>query len=320
MQDPPTLADIEAAASRIRGHVRVTPTVAAAPARDPLPGDTRLTLECLQVTGSFKPRGATNAIALLTPERRARGVVTASGGNHGLAVAYAAHRARMPATVYVPETTGPAKRRQIAAWGATVRVEGAVWDESAEAALAHGARTGACFVHPFADPAVIAGQGTLGLELLAAAPDADTVLVAIGGGGLIAGVAIALKARRADLRVVGVEPTGAATLHASRRAGAVVTLPRIDTAAVTLAPRRSDPLPFAVVERLVDDLVLVDDDQMRAAAAWLWSEHAVASELSGAATVAALQTGAYRPAQGERVVAIVCGAGRDGLPPTGEPG
>jgi threonine dehydratase len=287
--------------------------IAADRAHAPLPGRVFLKLECLQVTGSFKPRGAINALRSLAPDVAARGLVTASGGNHGLAVAYAGHIAGVPATIYLPETVAPEKVEKLRAWGAEPVVVGKVWDDSNAAGQAFARAQGRAFLHPFADPAVMAGQGTLGLEMLEEVPDADAYLVAIGGGGLIAGVATAIKAKRPAAKVIGIEPVGAATLYESRKAGRVITLPRIDTAAVTLAPRASDPRTFDVVNRLVDEIVLVDDAAMRAAARWLWFEHNVAAELSGAAAIAALQTGAWQPRPDERLVAIVCGVGRDGI-------
>ncbi|WP_374445042.1 threonine/serine dehydratase [Stella sp.] len=308
-----TLDDIRQARARIAGALRHTPVVEAAPAREPLPGRVALKLECLQVTGSFKPRGATNALRSLDPAAAARGLTTASGGNHGLAVAYVGWRAGLPTTIFLPASVPAAKVAKIEQWGADVRVTGQVWDESNEAALAHAARSGQAYIHPFADPMVMAGQGTLGLELLEQVPDAETLLVAIGGGGLAAGVATAVKAIRPGVRVVGIEPVGAPTLRESRRAGHLVTLPAITTEAGTLAPRRSAEATFAAIQAHVDDIVLVDDPAMRAAARWLWSEHAIAAEMSGAAAVAALTTGAYRPRPDERVAVIVCGAGTDGI-------
>lgn len=308
-----TLDDIRQARARIAGALRRTPVIEAAPARDPLPGRVALKLECLQVTGSFKPRGATNALRSLDPAAAARGLTTASGGNHGLALAYVGWRAGLPTTIFLPESVPAAKVAQFERWSAAVRVTGRVWDESNEAALAHAAASGQAYVHPFGDDAVMAGQGTLGLELLEDVPDAATLLVAIGGGGLIAGVATAVKATKPGVRVVGVEPVGAPTLLESRRAGRVVTLPGIATQAGTLAPRRTAEATFAAVQAHVDDIVLVDDDAMRAAAAWLWREHGVAAEMSGAAAVAALLTGAYAPRPDERIAAIVCGAGTDGI-------
>ena len=274
-----------------------------------------LKLESLQVTGSFKARGACNALAGLAPVALAQGVVTASGGNHGLAVAYAGWISGVPATIYLPTTVPAAKQRKLQAWGAQVVVEGSVWDDSNAAALRHAAQHGMAYLHPFADPLVIAGQGTVATEILDAAPDVDTLLVAIGGGGLISGIAVAARAMKPSLRIIGVEPIGAPTLLRSLEAGHPAVLDRIDTAAGTLAPRSTDPLNFGIIQRHVERIVLVSDTAMREAAAWLWFEHGVAAELSGGASVAVLLTGQYQPAPGERVCAVVCGAGTDGWAP-----
>lgn len=309
------LSEILAARGRITPHVRRTPLIPAGPA--PLPpqvsGRLTLKLESLQVTGSFKARGATNKVRSLPPERVARGLVTASGGNHGLGVAYAGRIAGAPVTIFLPANVPPAKAEKLEHLGARVTWEGEVWDDANRAALEAAGRDGLTYVHPFADPAVIAGQGTLGLEILEDAPETDLVLVAIGGGGLIAGVASALKAIRPTIRVVGVEPTGAPTLYESLRAGRVVELPEITTAANTLAPRRSDELNFGIIRRTVDEIVLVTDDEMREAARWLWHEMGVAAELSGAATLAALLTGKVSLGDARSACALVCGAGTDGM-------
>lgn len=313
MTQPPDLAAIRLAAQRVAGRIRRTPLVEATQDKHELPGRVFLKLESLQVTGSFKARGALNTLASLSREEVARGVITASGGNHGLAVAYAGHVARTPATIYLPRNVPAAKIAKLEAWGARVVLEGEVWDEANRAALARAGRDGLTYIHPFADPRVIAGQGTLGLELLEEAPALDTLVVAIGGGGLISGVALAAKALKPAIKVVGVEPVGAPTLHDSLKAGRLVELARIDTAANTLAPRRSEPINLQIVARHVDEIVLVDDAEMREAARWLWFEHGVAAELSGAASVAALLAGRYRPGEAERVCALVCGAGTDGI-------
>jgi len=305
-----SIEDVRSAAERIRDHVRRTPVIEAAPMKEPVPCDRlSLKLECLQVTGSFKPRGAISSLTLLDAAARRRGLVTASGGNHGLAVAYAGWSAGVPATVYVPRSTPPTKIAKIEAWGATVIVEGDVWDDANTAAGEAAQRSGAAFIHPFADPGVIAGQGTVGLEILEQAPEIDTAIVAVGGGGLIAGTALAIKALRPDIRVIGVEPTGAPTHFESRQAGELVTLSEITTAAGTLAPRRSEAINFEILSQSVDDIVLVSDDEMRAAARWLWFELGIAAELSGAAALAALRTGRVR---GGHVGVLVCGAGTDG--------
>jgi threonine dehydratase len=305
------LESIRAARERLGGAVRLTPVMSARPAHRDLDAAVVLKLECLQVTGSFKPRGAVNRLLTLPAGAAARGLVTASGGNHGLGVAYAGWRARVPVTVYLPRSTPPAKAERLGGWGARVVWEGDVWDDANAAALAAAAREGLAYVHPFADEAVIAGQGTVGLEILEQAPEVRTVVVAIGGGGLIAGVAVAVKALRPDVRVIGVEPTGAPTLHESVRAGRLVELAAITTAAGTLAPRRSAQVNLDLVRRHVDGIVLVDDAEMREAARWLWREYTVGTELSGAATVAAVLAGRIDAAG--PVCALVCGAGADGV-------
>ncbi len=310
------LHDIQLAHRRIAGHIRRTPLIPAAALSRPLPGGGALTLklECLQVTGSFKARGATHKALTLPPAAVAGGLVTASGGNHGLGVAYAGHLLGAPVTIYLPANAPASKAERLERWGARVIRAGTVWDEADREARRAATENGLTYVHAFADPAVIAGQGTVGLEILEDAPDTDLLLVAIGGGGLIAGVATAAKALRPSIRVVGVEPTGAPTLHASLRAGAVVELASITTAANTLAPRRSDELNFSIIRAAVDEIVLVSDEEMRDAARWLWFEMGIAAELSGAASVAALLSG-RAGAGARRACALVCGAGTDGLVP-----
>ncbi len=309
-----TLADIEAAAERIGNRVRRTPCLRSRFIREPLrAGPTMLKLGCLQVTGAFKVRGANNAILQLDEDTLARGVITASGGNHGIAVAYAASASACPAVVYLPGNAPGDKAERIRAWGAEVVVEGAVWDDAEEAALARSKRDNLAYIHPFADPAVIAGQGTIGREMLKQSPDIDVIVAGIGGGGLIAGIAVAAKAIKPGIRVIGVEPVGAPTLSRSLEAGGLVTLDGLDTAANTLAPRRSAELNLGIIREHVDDIVLVADDEMRRAAEWLWFEMGQAVELAGAAAVAAIQAGRIEAPDDRIVAAVVCGNGTAGL-------
>ncbi len=269
-------------------------------------------LETLQVTGSFKARGAVNRVLALDD---VAGIVTASGGNHGLAVAYAGRCVGAETTVFLPSRTSEAKARRIERWGATVVRVGDVWDDAHEAAVEHARSSGQTYVHPFADDEVIAGQGTIALEVLTAAPEIDLLVVAIGGGGLVAGVATAAKLLRPDLRVVGVEPTGAPTLLESVRAGRVISLSEIRTAASTLAPRSTHPRNLELVRRFVDDIVLVTDDEMREAARFLLREAGIGAELSGAAALAAVLYD--RIGLDERTAKnpciLVCGAGSDAI-------
>lgn len=311
----PGIEEVRVAAERIRGYVRHTPLLAAPPARvhsDRAQG-LLLKLESLQVTGSFKPRGAINAVLSLPPEKVRRGIVTASGGNHGIAVAYAGYATGAPATIFLPRSVAADKLAEIEGWGARAVVTGAAWDDSHQAALQHAEAKGLTYIHPFADPRVITGQGTVALEILDEAPDLDTLVVAVGGGGLIAGIAIAAKALRPGIRIIGVEPSGAPTLHASLAAGRLVELSKLETAAVTLAPRRSESLNLTIITETIESIVLVNDDEMAEAARWLWRETGVAAELSGAAAVAAVLAGWYCPEKDERVCAVVCGAGKDGF-------
>jgi threonine dehydratase len=307
------LAVVHEARERIRPHVRRTPLLRVLGLQDAPAGRLSLKLESLQVTGSFKARGATNKVLSLPAEQVGRGLVTASGGNHGLGVAYAGWLAKVPATIFLPSNVPASKVARFERWGAEVVREGSVWDEADRAAREAAEREGLIYVHAFADPAVIAGQGTIGLEIVEDAPETALVLVAIGGGGLISGVASAVKALLPDVRVIGVEPVGAPTLYESLRAGAVVELDRITTAANTLAPRRSAELNLRIVQETVEAIVLVTDQEMREAARWLWLELGIAAELSGAASVAAWLSGKVRVGEEESVCALVCGAGSDGV-------
>ena len=309
----PSLTDIKAAAARIAGNVRRTPLLVPAPCRATLPPGLVLKLEALQVTGSFKARGALSKLSSLDPAALRHGLVTASGGNHGAAVAHAGWRAGVPTTVFVPANVAPLKAAKIESWGARLVVEGEVWDVADAAARRFAAETGAAYLHPFADPAIIAGQGTLGLEILEDAPEIDSILVAIGGGGLISGIGIAAHAIRPGMRIVGIEPVGCPTLERSLVAGRIVQLERVDTVVATMAARRTEPINFELCQRHVERVVLVSDQAMLEAARMLWLELGIAADMSGAASLAALLTGAYRPAPGERVCALICGAGTDGI-------
>jgi len=310
-----TIEDVTAAAGRIGPYLRRTPLLPVRCTKtNPFPdGELCLKLECLQVTGSFKPRGAVSKLRSLDGATLARGIVTASGGNHGLATAYAGWLAGVRTAVFVPENVSPDKRKKLAQWGAEVVVQGRHWDEANREALALSEREGMTYFHPFADPAVIAGQGTLALEILEQAPDIDMILVGIGGGGLISGIAVAAKARKPSLRIIGIEPVGAPTLHACLAAGRIVTLPGITTRVPTFAALRTEPINFEIVRRHVERIVLITDEAMSEAARWLWFEMGIAADLSGAAAIAALQSGAIRPPAGLHVCALVCGAGPDGL-------
>lgn len=308
------LGDVLAAAKRIAGYIRRTPLLRADQCAEPIgDADLWLKLENLQPTGSFKARGATNKLLTTPRAALAKGIVTASGGNHGLATARAARLAGVPATVFVPETVAAEKVDKLRRWGAEVRKRGALWDEANREAIDFAERAGAVYFHPFADPAVVAGQGTLGIEILDELGDVETLIVAIGGGGLIAGIATAVKARQPSVRIIGVEPVGSPTLHRSLAAGRVVRLPEVTTRVATMACGMTEEPIFEIVRRSVDEVVLIKDDDMLDAARWLWFEFGIAADLSGAAAVAALRAARVRTNPGERVCGLVCGAGSEGV-------
>lgn len=308
------LDDVREAADRVRGWVRRTPLMDLAPGDDRLPGVAVLKLETTQHTGSFKARGAFNRILAARARGEldpAVGVVAASGGNAGLAHAYAAARLGVPATVFVPRTAPRTKVARLESYGASVIAVGTEYAEAYDAAVAHVERTTAVFCHAYDQPEVVAGAGTLGLELLdqcEAVGPVDTVVVAVGGGGLVGGVAAALEGRAS---VVGVEPVGAATLHAALARGAPVDVPVAGVAADSLGARRVGAIAWEVVRCTGVRSVLVDDADIVAARRELWHRYRLVVEHGAAAAVAALTSGAYRPEPGERVALVLCGANTD---------
>ena len=298
-----SLDDVRAAQGRIAPHVRVTPVVRW---RD----DVWLKLEQLQMAGSFKSRGACNRLFTADAAKLAHGVVTASGGNHGLGVAYAASRRQVPATVYLPHKAPQSTERRLVDMGARVERHGRDWDDAWAVAEAHARDSGALLVHPFEDPEVIAGQGTIGLELAEQLGRFDVVVVAIGGGGLIGGIALVVKSLLPSVRVVGVEPTGATAMKDSMAAGRLVALDKVETIAGTLAPRNVGPHTLALASRFVDEVVLVSDAELKSAMQTLWSELRMLVEPAGAAAVAAV-AGGHVDTRAKRVAVLVCGANLD---------
>jgi threonine dehydratase len=304
----PAPDDIQAAALRTAGYLRRTPIVEVAGADFGLDLSDPLTfkLEFRQHAGSFKSRGAFNS--LLAATIPAAGVAAASGGNHGAAVAYAARALGHRATIFVPEVSAPVKIARIEAYGAEVRVGGARYADAAARCAQFVAETGAYEVHPYDTFETVAGQGTVALEWQRSAPDLDTVLVAVGGGGLIAGIAAWYGGR---VKVIGVEPEGSRCLHAARAAGEPVDVPVESIAADSLGARRVGNLPFAVAQRSVADVVLVADAAIAAAQRMLWDRLRVAVEPGGAAALAALISGRYVPSSSERIGVLLCGANVD---------
>ncbi len=302
-----SLSTIEQARERITPYVRHTPLLPPPSTQGDLPPQLILKLENLQVSGSFKARGVFNTLLQLSDEQRIHGVVAASGGNHGVALAYGAHRLGIPATIYLPTTASADRVARIARWNAEVVQHGTAWDDAHARAVEDAEAAGKVYVHPFDAERTLEGQGTLGLELLDDVPEMDCVLIAIGGGGLIAGMAAAIKQRRPHVRIIGVEPTGAASMLHSVRLGYLDPLPEVRTIADTLAPRAVSERTLALAQRYMDEIVLVEDSAMVAAMRWLWTECNQLVEPAGAAVIAALQTGATSVGNARQPVALICG-------------
>lgn len=298
--------DIRAAHARIAGRVRRTPTMTLPPETFGTSVPVVMKLEFLQVTGTFKARGAFNT--LLGGPMPAAGVCAASGGNHGIAVAHAATSLGIPARIFVPEISSPAKIARIRETGAELVVGGARYSDALAACEAHAAATGALSVHAYDAWPTMAGQGTVGIEWEEDSGGLDTVLVAVGGGGLISGIARWFDRR---VKVVGVEPEGSCALHAALAAGGPVDVDVQSIAADSLGARNVFGRVHETAAAYVDQVVLVPDAAIREAQKRLWLGLRAASEPGGAAALAALLGGAYPPSPGERVGVLACGANVD---------
>jgi threonine dehydratase len=297
-------AGVVAVAGRIAPFVRVTPVIRVDLADFGLPpGPLTLKLEHLQHSGSFKARGA--FANLLLRDLPAAGVVAASGGNHGAAVAYAAGVLGVPARIFVPEVSSPAKISRIRGYGADLVVTGAVYADALAASEQWAAASGALPVHAFDAPETVLGAGTTGLELAAQAPGATTVLAAVGGGGLLSGIALACHEQAV---IVGAEPEGAPTLFRALQAGEPVDAPMTGIAVDSLAPRRIGMLPFSIAERHVASVRLVSDDAILSAQRLLWDRLRIVAEPGGATALAAVLSGSYSPAPGEHLAVVISGA------------
>lgn len=301
-----TQDDIRAAAARIAPYIRTTPVIQLEDTFFDTPGDTFLKLESLQVTGSFKPRGAFNR--LLGEQIPSAGVVAASGGNHGIAVAYAAQTLGARAEIFVPSLATALKRKMLTDLGAQVVVAGNNYVEALAASEARAAETGALQVLAFDHAATVAGQGTIAMELEAQLPDVDTVLVAVGGGGFIGGIAAWYCGR---VKIVAVEPEHCPTLNRALQARVPVDVETGGIAADSLGCRRIGDVPFSVLLPAVSDSVLVTDEQIRDAQKVLWDRLRVVSEPGGATALAALLAGAYVRSPGEKIAVVICGGNAD---------
>jgi threonine dehydratase len=308
-ESPPTVADVLRAAQRLSGRIRPTPLEPSLSLSEAAGRPVLLKLENQQRTGSFKVRGALNALASLDEAERARGLVTASAGNHGLGVALAARELGARATVFVPAGAPATKRNRIARYGADLRLVPGSYDDAHEAAEEFARATGALYLHAFSDPRVVAGQGTVGLEILAERPEAGTVVVPVGGGGLIGGIGIVARALRPGLRVVGAQSDATPAMHASLRAGGLVSPPMGETICDGLhgdTDRRAVELAL----RVVDEMVLVPEAEVRATVRSLYLEEGVVAEGSGAVAAAALRSDLVPLAPGP-VIVVVTGSNLD---------
>jgi threonine dehydratase len=291
--------DIDRAAERIGFRVRRTPVVDHGPLT--------LKLELLQHAGSFKTRGAFNRV-LSEPSLPSAGVITASGGNHGAALSYVGLQLGVPTEVFMPSTSPLIKRVNIERFGAAVTVIDGYYDDAQQAANSRQAETGAAMIHPFDHPATVAGQGTMSRELDQQVGGFDTLVVATGGGGFTAGQAAWFRER---VRIVSVEPETSQCLRAAMLAGEPVEVGVSGVAADSLGAKRIGAVPWSIVRHFVDEAVTVSDESIRAAQRELWDELRLVVEPGGAAALAAIRSGAYRPSAGERVVVVVCGSNCD---------
>src|SRR4029077_476179 len=298
--------EIQDAGRRIAAHVRRPPVIALEENAFGIDAKIFFKLECLQHTGSFKPRGAFNCI--LTSTVPPAGVIAASGGNHGAAVAYAAQRLGHRAEIFVPTITPASKVQRLWQYSAAVTVIGNNYSEALAASRERAAQTGAVSIHAYDDQRVLAGQGTLGMELEEQVRGLDSVLIAVGGGGLIGGVAAWYHDR---VRLISVEPERAPTLQKALAVGTVVDVETGGVAADSLGARRVGELMFPIAQKFVPQALLVTDDQIVAAQSALWKKLRLIAERGGAAALAALLSGVYKPHAGERVGVVLCGSNAD---------
>ncbi len=307
---PVTIADIWRAYKFLKPMIHHTMLAPSRTLQDMTGADIYLKSEHMQRGGSFKVRGASYKISRLSDEQRRAGVIAASAGNHAQGVAIAAAQHGIPCTIVMPENAPLAKVTATQGYGADVVLSGATYDDAYQRCLELQQELGATYVHAFDDPDVVAGQGTLGLEMLNDLPDADAIVVPIGGGGLISGIAIAARALKPDITIIGVEAAGAASLRASLDAGELQTLPAITTIADGIAVKRPGALTFSIIERLVDDVVLVNDEAIINAVLLLMERCKMLVEGAGAAGLAAMLSGAIQ-LKGKKVLVPLTGGNID---------
>lgn len=305
-----SLAEVQAARARIRDSIRITPAVYSEALSSETGNTVLLKLETFHVTGSYKERGALNGMLTMSAEQRARGVIAASAGNHAQGIAYHAARLGIRAIIYMPIHTPLVKISATRRWGAEVVLGGANFDEAAVEAHRAAGEVGATFLHAFNDPAVIAGQGTIGLELLDQLPDVEAVVVPVGGGGLIAGVGCAIKETRPKVRIVGVEPSALPSMSRALAAHSPVEVPAAATIADGVAVRRVGDLTFAAAEKYVDEMLSVDDEEIAIGILRLLERQKLLAEGAGAVGLAAMLQ-AKTSLRGKRVAVLISGGNID---------
>ena len=306
-----TSDDFREARATIDGLVHRTPVVASRSLSRRSGLSVHLKAENLQKTGSFKPRGAFNRVRHLPRAEARRGIITASAGNMGQAVAYVAACEQIPGVVVMPARANASKVAAVREYGAEAIQFGRLWDDAFAHSQELALERGLVYVHPFKDRHVLAGQGTVALEVLEDLPQLAAILIPIGGGGLMAGMAMAIRQSRPKVRIIGVEPDGSANMATSRRLGRCTDLDAVKTIADGLATRRTDPEVFAIINDLVDDLVTVSDDEMLDAIRFLLERAKLLTEPAGAATVAALLSGRTGLPAGAATVAVLSGGNFD---------
>jgi len=306
-----TRADFEAARRAVAPHVYHTPMLTSRSLREATGFDVRMKAELFQKGGSYKVRGPTNLIGQLSKEERGRGVICSSAGNHSQGVAIAAHQYGVKAVVVMAENATPSKIAATKGYGAEVVLHGTIWDEANEKALELVEERGLTYVHPFDDPRLIAGQGTVGLEILEDWPEVEVIVVPIGGGGLISGISMAAKSVKPNVRIIGVESSGAPAMKRSVEAGRLVTLDRVDCVIDGLRVKRVGANTRSVVSRFVDEIVTLPDAQIFDAVLWLMSRAKLVAEGAAAAPVGALLRGLVDAEPGTKVVVVLSGGNLD---------
>jgi threonine dehydratase len=306
-----TLQDVRDARDRIAGQVVLTPCTPSETFGEMFGGHAWFKFENLQRTGSFKERGALNRMLLLSDDERPRGVIAASAGNHAQGVAYHASRLGIPATIVMPERTPLVKVLATERYGARIILHGSVYDEAMAEALRIQAEEGQTLIHPFDDPGIIAGQGTIGLELMEQVPELDVVVCGVGGGGIISGIALAIKETRPEVRIIGVESAVLPAALRAREAGRPVVIPPAETIAEGIAVRKIGETTFGHIERYVDELVTVSEEEIAAGVLLLLEREKTVAEAACATTVAAVVNGHIAGLRGKNVVMVLSGGNID---------